>query len=37
MTDRPRWHHEQPPEIQMEYIEELPLNDKGDRILLCPL
>jgi hypothetical protein len=37
MTDRPIWHHEQPPEIKMEYVEELKLNDKGDRILLCPL
>ena len=37
MTDRPKWHHEQPPEIVMPYIEELRLNDKGDRILLCPL
>jgi hypothetical protein len=37
MTDRPIWHHEQPPEIKMEYIEELKLNEKGDRIILCPL
>lgn len=37
MTDRPIWHHEQPPEIKMEYVEELKLNAKGDRILLCPL
>jgi len=37
MTDRPIWHREQPPEIRMEYVEELKLNDKGDRILLCPL
>jgi hypothetical protein len=37
MTDRPIWHHEQPPEIVMEYVEELKLNEKGDRILLCPL
>lgn len=37
MTDRPIWHHEQPPEIVMEYVEELKLNAKGDRILLCPL
>jgi hypothetical protein len=35
MTDRPKWHHEQPPEIVMPHIEELKLNDKGDRILLC--
>jgi len=37
MTDRPIWHDEQPPEIQMPYIEELPLNDKGDRLLLIEL
>jgi hypothetical protein len=37
MTDRPIWHHEQPPEIVMPHVEELKLNDKGDRILLCPL
>jgi len=37
MTDRPIWHHEQPPEIQMEYLEELKLNSKGDRILLIEL
>lgn len=37
MTDRPIWHHEQPPEIIMEHVEELKLNAKGDRILLCPL
>ena len=35
MTDRPKWHHEQPPEIVMPHIEELKLNEKGDRILLC--
>lgn len=37
MTDRPIWHHEQPPEIVMEHVEELKLNNKGDRIILCPL
>jgi hypothetical protein len=37
MTDRPIWHCEQPAEILMEYVEELGLNAKGDRILLCPL
>lgn len=37
MTDRPIWHREQPPEIVMEYVEELKLNQKGDRIILCPL
>jgi len=37
MTDRPKWHHEQPPEIVMPHIEELKLNEKGDRILLCPI
>jgi hypothetical protein len=37
MTDRPKWHHEQPQEIVMPNIEELKLNEKGDRILLCPI
>lgn len=37
MTDRPVWHHEQPAEIVMPYIEELKLNQKGDRILLCAI
>lgn len=37
MTDRPIWHDEQPPQIQMPYLEELTLNKKGDRILLCEL
>jgi hypothetical protein len=38
MTDRPRWHHEQPPEIQMPHVEELVLNpEKGDRIVLVSL
>ena len=37
MTDRPVWHHEQPPEILMPHVEELKLNAKGDRLLLCPL
>jgi len=37
MTDRPIWHREQPPEIVMPYVEELKLNEKGDRIVLCPL
>jgi len=37
MTDRPVWHREQPPEIIMPHVEELKLNDKGDRIILCPL
>lgn len=38
MTDRPLWHHEQPPEIQMVPIEELILNPKtGDRIILVKL
>jgi hypothetical protein len=37
MTDRPIWHKEQPPEIRMPYVEELKLNEKGDRLLLCPL
>lgn len=37
MTDRPIWRHEQPKEIQMPFVEELKLNEKGDRILLCPI
>lgn len=37
MTDRPIWHHEQPPEIIMPHVEELKLNEKGDRLLLCPI
>lgn len=37
MTDRPIWHHEQPPEIVMGHVEELVLNKKGDRIILCPI
>jgi hypothetical protein len=38
MTDRPRWHHEQPPEIHMPYIEKLDLGtDAGDRLLLISL
>lgn len=37
MTDRPMWHCEQPAEIQMPFLEELTLNEKGDRILLCAL
>lgn len=37
MTDRPRWHADQPAEIHMPYIEKLPLNDKGDSITLISL
>lgn len=38
MTDRPRWHAEQPDEIRMPYIEDLVIDTvKGDRILLVPL
>jgi len=37
MTDRPVWHHEQPPEIHMNHIEELNLTAKGDRMLLIEL
>lgn len=32
MTDRPIWHAEQPPEIQVQALESLLLTDKGDRI-----
>ena len=37
MTDRPRWHADQPAEIHMPYIEKLPLNDRGDSIMLISL
>lgn len=37
MTDRPRWHHEQPEEIHMPAIEQLMLNDKQDSIKLIKL
>lgn len=37
MTDRPKWHDEQPPEIQMQALEALLLNAKGDRIKLIRL
>lgn len=38
MTDRPKWHAEQPPEIIMPHIEELLLRlETGDRILLVDL
>ena len=37
MTDRPIWRKEQPPEIDMPFIEELVLNDKRDSIKLCVL
>ncbi len=37
MTDRPRWHADQPEEIHMPYIEQLQLNDIGDSIMLIEL
>lgn len=37
MTDRPKWHEEQPKEIQMQALDALLLNDKGDRIKLIKL
>jgi len=37
MTDRPKWHCEQPVEILMSPIEQLILNDKGDNIMLVEL
>ena len=38
MSDRPRWHSEQPKEIHMPFIEELVVNvKKNDRILLVDL
>lgn len=37
MTDRPKWHEEQPPEIQMTAVEQIILNQKGDNIQLIKL
>ncbi len=38
MTDRPIWRQEQPPEIEMPYVERLVLRqDKGDALLLIDL
>ena len=37
MTDRPKWRENQPPEIEMAYIEELMLNHKQDSIRLIRL
>lgn len=37
MTDRPRWREEQPPEIQMPYLEKIVLNEKEDSIILIEL
>jgi len=37
MTDRPKWHREQPIQIQMDAIESLSLNNKGDTIKLIEL
>jgi len=37
MTDRPKWHAEQPPSIQMQALDALLLNEKGDRIKLIRL
>jgi len=37
MTDRPRWREEQPPEIEMPYLERLVLNKKMDSIVLVEL
>lgn len=37
MTDRPKWHAEQPPGILMEAMESMTLNEKGDRIILARL
>jgi hypothetical protein len=37
MTDRPIWHAEQPPEIQAQALESLPLTEKGDRIVFFKL
>lgn len=37
MTDRPVWHHEQPPEIQMQALDAILLTPKGDRLKLIRL
>lgn len=38
MTDRPKWHHEQPPEIvNAECIDKIVLNEKQDTIKLIDL
>ena len=37
ITDRPKWHAEQPEEIQMPYVECLEITKEGDRILLIQL
>ncbi|RLB67683.1 MAG: hypothetical protein DRH08_03025 [Deltaproteobacteria bacterium] len=37
MTDRPKWHHEQPPQIKMQAHEAILLNDKGDKIKFIKL
>lgn len=37
MTDRLRYRADQPPEIEMPYIDRLMLNDKGDSIMLIDL
>jgi len=37
MTDRLRYREDQPPEIEMPYIDRLMLNDKGDSIMLIDL
>lgn len=37
MTDRPIWREEQPPEIEMDYIERIILNAKQDSIMLIEL
>lgn len=37
MTDRPKWHSEQPKAIQMQALDALLLNSKGDRIKLIRL
>lgn len=37
MTDRPKYHADQPEEIHMPYIEKMPLNEKDDSIMLINL
>lgn len=37
MTDRPKWHAEQPESIQMKFKHSLTLNNKGDRMLFIKL
>lgn len=37
MSDRPKYHHGQPPEIIIPYVERLGLNNKHDQLILIDL